>query len=85
MKQVDPLVPLERLAVGQWARISHVVGQPDHVHRLEELGLRCGTRVQMFRPGNPCIIRMAGNKVCIRADRQLNVLVTPGDAGLSVA
>ena len=22
----------------------------------------------MFRPGNPCIIRMAGNKICFRAD-----------------
>ena len=33
----------------------------------------------MFRPGNPCIIRMAGNKVCLRSDDLLQVLVEPTD------
>jgi Fe2+ transport system protein FeoA len=73
-------MPIGHLAAGQAAYISHVLGQVDHVHRLEELGLRRGTRVEMFRPGNPCIIRMAGNKVCLRADQRLNVLVTPSNS-----
>jgi hypothetical protein len=31
----------------------------------------------MFRRGNPCIIRLAGNKICLRADDLLHVLVEP--------
>ena len=79
MKPLDSMIPLHELAAGQTAYISHIVGQVDHVHRLEELGLRRGMRIEMFRPGNPCIIRMAGNKVCLRADHLLNVLVTASD------
>ncbi len=57
--------------------IARVLGRPDHVHRLEEFGLRRGTKIEMFRPGNPCIIRLAGNKVCFRTDELLNVMVEP--------
>jgi Fe2+ transport system protein FeoA len=78
---VDGLIPLYRLATGQFARIGRVVGRPDHVHRLEEFGLRGGTQIQMFRPGNPCIIRLSGNKVCLRSDEFLNVLVKPLGSG----
>ena len=70
-------IPLGRLRAGQAARVSRIVGHADYVHRLEEFGLRKGTRLVMFRPGNPCILRMAGNKVCLRADELLNVFVTP--------
>lgn len=74
---MDSLIPLNGLNVGQSAHVGRVVGRADHVHRLAEFGIRDGTKVQMFRPGNPCIIRMAGNKVCIRADGLLEVLVKP--------
>ena len=79
MKPAEHLIPLNDLSAGQSALIGRIVGHVDHVHRLEELGLRRGMRVEMFRPGNPCIIRMAGNKVCLRADHLLNVLVAPTD------
>ncbi len=74
---VDGLVPIESLRAGQSARIGRVVGNLDHVHRLRELGLHGGTEIEMYQPGNPCIIRMAGNKVCIRSDSRLNVFVQP--------
>jgi len=70
-------IPLKHLLAGQSARISRIIGHPDHVHRLEEFGLRGGTKIQMFRPGNPCIIRLAGSKVCLRANDLLHVLVEP--------
>lgn len=78
---MDGLIPLHRLTAGQSAHVSRIIGRPDHVHRLEEFGLRGGTRIQMFRPGNPCIIRLAGNKVCLRADDLLSVLVKPVGTG----
>ena len=74
---MDGVIPLSRLNRGQSACVSRIVGQADHVHRLEEFGLLGGTKIQMFRRGNPCIIRVAGNKVCLRADELLDVLVKP--------
>ncbi len=71
------VVPLKDLPAGQSAHIRRVVGHPDHVHRLEELGLRGGTKIEMFRPGNPCIVRVARSKVCLRTDDLLHVLVEP--------
>jgi Fe2+ transport system protein FeoA len=71
------IIPLARLVAGQAARISHVRGRADHVHRLEEFGLRTNVAIRMFRPGNPCIIHLDGNKVCLRADDYLQVLVEP--------
>ncbi len=74
---IDKSVPLSNLQAGQSAFVSRITGQPDHVHRLEEFGLRGGTRIQMFRPGNPCILRVAAGKVCFRTDELLHVLVEP--------
>lgn len=74
---VESLIPINDLPKGQSADVGRVDGRPDHVHRLRELGLCGGSTVEMFRPGNPCIVRIGGNKVCIRSDRLLRVLVRP--------
>ena len=74
-------VPLHKLDIGQPAEILGVEGDPRRVHRLHEFGLRGGTHIQMFRPGNPCIIRMAGSKVCVRMDDSLQVMVKPVSTG----
>jgi ferrous iron transport protein A len=71
------LIPLMQLRTGDRAAVDCVLGPPDDVHRLEELGLRAGTPVEMIQPGSPCIVRLAGNKLCIRADDLLSVLVRP--------
>ncbi len=78
---IDKSIPLIELSAGQSALVRRVTGRADHVHRLEEFGLRGGTRIRMFRPGNPCILRMAGNKVCCRTDDQLHIMVEPEAAG----
>jgi Fe2+ transport system protein FeoA len=74
---IDKSVPLGSLQVGQSALVSRITGRQEHVHRLEEFGLRGGTRVEMFRCGNPCILRMAAGKICLRTDHLLNVFVEP--------
>ena len=74
---VDKSVSLQDLLAGQSAMVRRISGEPDRVHRLEEFGLRGGTRIEMFRAGNPCIIRMAGNKICLRADDKLRIQVEP--------
>jgi ferrous iron transport protein A len=74
---VTNAIPLQNLPAGHSASILRILGHPDDVHRLEEFGIRCGTRIEMFRAGAPCILRIAGNKFCLRADQLVNVLVEP--------
>jgi ferrous iron transport protein A len=75
---MNDLIPLNLLAPGQLAHVGQVSGQPDEIHRLEELGLRGGATIEMVRSGSPCIIRLAGQKLCFRADELLRVLVRRG-------
>jgi ferrous iron transport protein A len=69
------LIPLTLLAPGEQASIGQVIGQPEAVHRLEELGLRDGATVEMVQSGSPCIVRLDGQKLCFRADELLRVMV----------
>jgi len=77
---VEPLVAVHCLRTGESAQIRQILGHPDHVHRLEEFGLRQGTQVEMFRPGNPCILRISGNKVCLRSEDVVRLFVRPAHA-----
>ena len=72
------LIPLNLLAPGQSAHVGTITGRPDQVHRLEELGLRGGATIEMVQSGSPCIIRLAGQQLCFRADELLRVLVRRG-------
>lgn len=72
------LIPLNMLAAGQTAAVGQVTGLPEQVHRLEELGLRGGATIEMVQNGRSCIIRLAGQKLCLRADELLRILVRRG-------
>ena len=73
----EAMVPLLFLRAGQTAEVGAVLGGGDLVHRLRELGLRDGAEVQMVRPGTPCLIRLGGQKLGIRADEVAGILVRP--------
>ncbi len=75
------LIPLNLLAPGDCGQVDLVTGSPDEVHRLEELGLRGGAMIEMVRSGSPCIIRLAGQKLCLRSDDLLSILVRCGVVG----
>ncbi|HZZ71331.1 MAG TPA: FeoA family protein [Pirellulales bacterium] len=74
---VHALIPLHQLGVGETADVVQVLGRPDDVLRMQELGLRDGTGVQMVQSGSPCIIKLQGNSLCFRAAEMLRVLVRP--------
>jgi Fe2+ transport system protein FeoA len=74
------LLPLHMLPPGSRALIGQLVGRAEEVHRLEELGLRVGTPVEMVQAGSPCIIRLGGSKLCFRDNEAVGVLVRTGDA-----
>ena len=71
-------MPLSFLLAGEKAEVGQVLGQPELVHRLQELGLRHGSLVEMISPGCPCIIRFGGQKFCFRGDELTSVLVLAG-------
>lgn len=80
---MDQLIPLQLMSPGEIARIGQLLGLPEDVHRLEELGLRVGVEVEMIQPGFPCMIRLAGHKLCFRESEGLQVLVTTQSAAVA--
>ena len=73
--------PLQMLSAGQRARIDQLLGRPDDVHRLEELGMRVGSSVEMLQRGTTCIVKLDGSRLAFRHDEGCHVLVRPGEAG----
>lgn len=74
---IQHLIPLSLLSPGEIAQVGQVLGRPEQVHRLQELGLRSGATIEMLQSGSPCIIRLGANKLCFRADELTRVLVVP--------
>lgn len=75
---MDDLLPMAQLEPGQVAEVEQLIGPPDEVQRLQELGLRAGVTVEMVQPGIPCIIRLDGAKLCFRDANLFGVFVRAG-------
>ena len=78
MPTLPDLIPLELLPSGQRAYVDQFVGDDASIHRLHEMGMRHGIVVEMVQPGSPCIVKLMGNKLCIRDANLYQVLVRPG-------
>lgn len=76
---VTTSIPLQFLQPGQTARVDHLTGADEVVKRLEEMGLREGTEVEMVQPGSPCIVRLGDVKLCFRETELIHVMVCPGE------
>lgn len=74
-------IPLPLLARGQRGRIEQLLGRPEDVHRLEELGMRVGRPVEVLQGGKTCIVKLDGTRLALRDHEGLQVLVRLGDAG----
>ena len=79
--EVVGLVPVGQLAAGASAIVAAVVGGAELVHRLHEMGLRHGARIEMVQPGSPCIVKLDHQKLGFRSDDLLSVLVQPNLLG----
>jgi Fe2+ transport system protein FeoA len=73
------LLPLHLLPPGRAARIDQLLGRPDDVHRLQELGMRVGTSIELVQAGCPCIIKLDGARLAFRDNEALQVLVRLGE------
>jgi Fe2+ transport system protein FeoA len=72
------VVPLDHLAPGESGTILEVDGQPDHVHRLSEMGLRPGRPVRMVRSGGACIVAVGNHRFGFRGADAALILVEVG-------
>jgi len=72
-------LPLQLLPAGKQGRIDQLVGQPDEVHRLQELGVRIGRPVEVLQSGETCIVKLDGARLAFRSNDSLNVLVKLGE------
>ena len=70
-------IPLNLLQRGATTEVAEVIGGLDQVRRLEEMGFRRGTMVEMVSSGSPCIVRILGGQLCFRDGQMLSVLVRP--------
>jgi ferrous iron transport protein A len=73
----DNILPIEFLAPGAWADVTEVNGEPAWVCRMAELGVRSGCRLQVIRPGTPCLLNVGGCRLCLRTESCMQVLVRP--------
>jgi len=74
------MVPLDILRAGEWADVAAVSGDAAWVGRLSELGVRQGCRLQVLQPGSPCLLQVAGCKLCVRGDDLAQIYVHPVEA-----
>jgi len=71
------LTSLSHLKTGQTATIGNLSGTPDQVRRLQELGFRHGSNVEMVQPGRTNIVRLYGSKLSLRLCGGCDVMVHP--------
>ena len=74
-RHVEHIVPLELLNANEEARIVELCGDAPQIMRLEEMGLRAGACLRMIRPGSPCIVAIADQRISFRGDHNGEVLV----------
>lgn len=74
-EEIGEMVPLSFLRAGESGSVGGVMGNVELVHRLREMGLIDGATVRMIRPGSPCIIGLAGQRLGFRGDDLAHVLV----------
>jgi Fe2+ transport system protein FeoA len=70
-------LPISALRRGEVADVVQLVGSPEHIRRMEELGLREGARLEVICAGSPCIVRVGGATLCFREEEMLRLFVTP--------
>ncbi|MFO1021741.1 MAG: FeoA domain-containing protein [Planctomycetales bacterium] len=72
---VETIVPLSMLRTGDRGRISDLEGSEEYVKRLCEMGLRHGAQIQMLRTGSPCIVAVDQQRLTLRTDEDVSILV----------
>jgi Fe2+ transport system protein FeoA len=73
----DRWIPLSELGLHQTAQVMELDGDEACRHRVEEMGLRPGSAIQMLRCDSPHIIAIDGRRVSFRFSDCVQVWVKP--------
>ena len=73
----DRWIPLADLELNQTAQVMELDGDEACRHRVEEMGLRAGSAIQMLRCDAPHIIAIDGRRVSFRFSDCVQVWVKP--------
>ena len=73
----NDLLPVEALCSGDWADVAEVQGETSWIHRMAELGIRAGSRLQVLQPGSPCLLQVGGSRLSLRPEFAMQILVRP--------
>lgn len=68
--------PLEMLGDGQEAQVVDVCGDSVQIHRLAEIGIRCGSLLKMIRHGEPCLLAVDGRRLSLRLSQGIDIFVS---------
>jgi ferrous iron transport protein A len=74
---LNHLMPLEMLGPGEWGEVHVVTGEPGWIGRLAELGIRCGSHVQVVQAGSPCLLNVGDCRLSLRGECACQVFVRP--------
>lgn len=75
---IDSPVPLDMLRPDDQGVIVEMCGNPMHVKRLQEVGIRVGCCVRMVCQGSPCMVCIEGRRLSLRLDQEAEIYVTTG-------
>ncbi len=72
------VVPLKLVQPGVEAEVCQICGEQSQVRRLQEMGICQGCKLKVVCQGSPCIIKVAGSRICFRENELTNILVRVG-------
>lgn len=73
---VSGFLELQHLRAGTKATVAKLGGKALAVARLAEMGVTLGARIEVLRPGSPCIFKLEDTCICLRLEPDLKVLVS---------
>jgi Fe2+ transport system protein FeoA len=71
------MIPLHLLQIGEPAVVEDLDGPDASVHRLREMGVEPGAEIEIVQDGCPCIVRIGGQRLCLRLDDSITIFVSP--------
>ena len=74
--------PLTSLRAGELGVLCEVKTEARTAKRLADLGFIGGARVEMIRPGRPCVVRINGTRVGLGRSLQERILVLSDPVGV---
>ena len=74
------IIPLKYVDSGLEAEVCQIEGDHSQVRRLQEMGICQGCKLKVVCQGSPCIVKVAGSRICFRENEMTNIFVRVGSS-----